>query len=416
MGNSNSISITQRLNGIYEINVKDFPEYPIVYLRLCWDFNNKKYCIPELCDVNKIESEHRKILVVGMRLQGIEGIHEQCFYSSSGLNSLESLESFFDTKLKYEEDYDKSAGVWIPFSGIGYNISDTKNPSFNPENDYKLLKSGFNCLKKSPTCLYGRFGNTDPNLMQISYCIGGKFWENNVDLINSLGYDIKKLPMLSELRKQIPCYFVYENGSNIDCSIYLNNYIASAYGMNYIPQLITDKNKVLKFYSKKNNNYFNFKDVKADFRIFNILKEKIDMNFIFRSSFYKLPEETRIFIINFWGYYFNALETLLKNDKIFFIENVLPLILEKIPIPEKYIIEKENKEIEKKHDKESLENPLIRSKKQELEKTELEKVEISKKTDKENNLGTFENPYKNRIDAKIGDYYKKGNQIVQRKK
>ena len=186
MGNSSSINITPRINGIYDINVKDNPSYPIVYLRLCWDFNNKKYCIPELCDVKNMDSEHRKILVVGMRLPGIEGIHEQCFYSSSGLNSIESLEKFFGIKLKIEEDYDKSAGVWIPFSGIGYIIDDVKKSGFDKENDFKLMKNGFNCMEKSATCLYGRFGNNDPNLMQISYCLGGKFWENNIDIINSL--------------------------------------------------------------------------------------------------------------------------------------------------------------------------------------------------------------------------------------
>jgi len=433
MGNSNSINIIPRLNGIYEVSVKDIPEYPIVYLRLCWDFYNKKYCIPELCDVKRIDKEHRKILVVGMRLPGIDGIHEQCFYSSSGLNSLESLESFFETKLKYEEDYDKSAGVWIPFSGIGYNVSDTKNPSFNPENDFKLLKIGFNCLTKSPTCLYGRFGNSDPNLMQISYCIGGKFWENNVDTINSLGYDIKKLPMLTELRKQIPCYFIYQDGTNIDCAVYLNNYIASAYGINYIPSFLQKKEKIIKLF-QKTNNYFNFKDLKADFRIFNILKEKIDMNFVFRSSTYKLPEETRIMLPTFWQFYLSAINTVMKNNLDFFVSKILPLILENIPIPEKNIKEKENK-IEiidpllrtKKQDKEiedikeneniiikkEIDNlPIIRSKKQdkEIEDIKTEKVEI------ENHIGTINNPYENRTDAKIGDYYKKGKQIVQRKK
>ena len=44
MGNTESIKITETSNGIFEVNMEDNPDYPIVYLRLCWDLNIKKYC------------------------------------------------------------------------------------------------------------------------------------------------------------------------------------------------------------------------------------------------------------------------------------------------------------------------------------------------------------------------------------
>ena len=51
MGNNNSINIEEKSNGIFKINVKDIPEYPIAYIRLCWDSENSKYCMAQECEV-----------------------------------------------------------------------------------------------------------------------------------------------------------------------------------------------------------------------------------------------------------------------------------------------------------------------------------------------------------------------------
>ena len=53
MGNNNSIEINEKPNGIYDIKVKDIPDYPIVYLRLYWDFEKNKYCVLEDCDIDE---------------------------------------------------------------------------------------------------------------------------------------------------------------------------------------------------------------------------------------------------------------------------------------------------------------------------------------------------------------------------
>jgi hypothetical protein len=264
MGNNGSIQLIEKSNGIYEINVKDYPDYPIVYIRLCWIPSIKKYCIPGECDVKKDNKNHRKIIVVGIKLLEIENIFEQSFYLSTGLNSISSLEKFF-TKLIYEPT--DNLDIWLPFSGFGYDLINSKDDF---ENKIKLMKTFFDCDTKNSSCLYGRFGKYNPNLMQISYCLGGKFWDNNIDIINKQ-FDIKKIPTLNDLLKKIN-YNLIEEDSNINCSKYLNNYIASAIVYNYSPELLFYKNRIKKYF-----NYDWFDKLKVDFRILNILNEK---NFI----------------------------------------------------------------------------------------------------------------------------------------
>ena len=120
MGNNNSINIEEKSNGIFKINVKDFPNYPIAYIRLCWDPENLKYCIAEDCDTSKKYTKHRKIIVIGMRIPELsdDNIYEQVFYLSTGINSMESIEKFFDKK--FISNKEKNT-VWLPFSGFGYN-------------------------------------------------------------------------------------------------------------------------------------------------------------------------------------------------------------------------------------------------------------------------------------------------------
>ena len=129
-------------------NLQVSEDYPIVYLRLCWDLNIKKYCIAEVCDVDKLYSKHRKILVIGIKLPEVENVFEQSFYLSTGYNSLESFQQFFGEKIYIDKN--DNEGVWIPFTGFGYEYYDSP--------DIKLLKRFFDCSTKSDTCLYGRFG------------------------------------------------------------------------------------------------------------------------------------------------------------------------------------------------------------------------------------------------------------------
>ena len=268
----------------------------------------------------------RKIIVVGMRLDGIEGIHEQAFYSSSGLNSIESLEKFFETKFKPQTE--KEAGIWIPFSGIGYDHSD-----ISKEEDYyhnvKLMKTYFSCSEYDPkNCLYGRFGKGDPNLMQISYCLGGEFWENNIDNPVFEKYGIKRCESLCKYIEDFHCYYIPKHENNLECSIELNEYIGSAMVFNYAPELLATKNRVRKFFGKGDK--YDFDKLKFDWRIYNILYEqKVTDNrgskmFLGRASA-PLPIESR-FGGNLWVNYLTDINTLYIKDPTLFGEYIIPLI------------------------------------------------------------------------------------------
>jgi hypothetical protein len=390
MGNNNSIEIEEKSNGIFQVIAKDIPDYPISYLRLCWDFVKKKYCIAEDCD-SEDKFLKRKILVVGMNLPGLDKIYEQSFYLSSGLNSIESLEKFFQKEL-VKDDKGADADIWIPFSGFGYP-NDVKD--YN--SDIKLLKTNFDCFERGPNCLYGRFGNKEPNLMQISYCLGGKFWENNIEIINDLGFNIKKLPsIISFFRSKIPCIFNYKKWSNIECSIYLNKYIASALPYNYSPHLLLYKNKMLRFY--KPNEYFEWKNIKFDYRIIYILKQKGLIKFTTLGGKADLPYE-RSFTADYWNVYLQHLNKLYTEENKFFIDNILPIINEMIPIfPNKY-----EKILKEKEDV----SYVIEEYEENIEEKEV-KILITK--------GTSDNPYDKRDEAGIGEYYRRGKQIVKKNK
>ena len=395
MGNNNSIEIEEKSNGVFEVISKDIPDYPISYLRLCWDFDKKKYCIAEDCD-SENKSLNRKILVVGMNLPGMDKIYEQCFYLSSGLNSIESLEKFFQKEL-IKDNEGKDADIWIPFSGFGYDNNVIDEKYYN--SDIKLLKNNFNCSERGPNCLYGRFGNKDPNLMQISYCLGGKFWENNIDTINELGFNIKKLSSISSFfRSKTPCIFNYKKWSNIECSIYLNKYIASALPYNYSPNLLLYKNKMLRFY--KPNKYFEWKDIKLDYRLIYILKEKGLIKFTTLGGKADLPYE-RGFTVDYWNIYLQHLNKLYTEENKFFIDNILPIINEIIPVfPNKY-----EKILKSKEDI----SYVIEGYDEKIGKNIEEKESIIL-----NNKGTPENPYDKRDEAGIGEYYRRGKQIVKK--
>jgi hypothetical protein len=390
MGNNGSIELLEKPNGIYEVNVKGNPDYPIVYIRLCWDFFKNKYCIPEVCDVNKTSKQHRKIVVIGIKLPEIENIFEQSFYLSSGLNSIESIEKFLKKELIYDKDKNDSVDIWLPFSGFGYDEK-TIITDDDFEKQIKLLKSFFGCIEKSSTCLYGRFGKFNPNLAQISYCLGGKFWDDNFDLFKD-ELKIEKLPTLNYyIKEKIPCYLVYEGKSNIECSTYLNNYIASAIVYNYSPELLFYKKRILKYFNRLK--FMDVEKLKADYRIINILNEKNLFRFKTFKMYADLPFENNYFTIDsFWMNYLSAINKLYEMDPEYFIKNIIPIIEQIIPIPEL--------------------NLIIENIKTENIKTENIKTENIKT---ENIKGTKENPHDKLGDAKSGDYYKHGKKVFKKK-
>lgn len=383
MGNNSSIEIKEKPNGIFQVIAKDIENYPISYLRLCWDFDEKKYCIAQSCDTESKETLHRKLLVVGMNLPDMDKIHEQCFYLSSGSNSVETLNKFFKKNIITD---DKTGGIdlWLPFMGFGYDV-DVVNYE-NYQNEYiKFLKTGFGCSKRGPRCLFGRFGQFEPNLMQISYCLGGKFWENNFEMIKS-EFEIQELPNINYfLESKIPCIFNYKKWTNEECSIYLNKYIASALHYNYSPYLLSFKNRNLKYFKKEKE--FDWSDVKVDYRILYILKEKKIIKFSTINGLANLPFELT-FTDDYWTIYITNLYRLYTTEKKYFIENIVPLINEIIPII-----------------------PQIKLK---VEKEDLSYV--IKKEEIITGLGTKENPYDKREQTKIGEYFLRGGKPLQRKK
>lgn len=384
MGNNNSINITEKENGICQINVKDNINYPIIYLRLCKNPVTNDYCIAETCDINNDFLAHRKIIVVGFKVD--DQIHEQVFYLSSGLNSIKSIEIFFKLKINKDINPDEY-NLWIPFTGFGYDKYELKNIDDTNVN-IKLLKDYFGLTGK-----YGRFGISDPNLMQISYCLGGKFWENNIDKFKK--FKIEKLPTLTEyLNKKETCNFNKIFKNNIDCSVYLNKYIGYSLPQNYSEFFLTDKKKAFEKY--KNYKWFN-PNIKYDYRILYLILPNLGNISITNLENKKeiinllLPIEKNFFIRYNWNIYLYIINNFYNKNKKIFEEQINPLFNE-----EKNIIDtiyKDTKLIEYN------------------EKKDKETVSVSKFK-----LGTIDNPHSKRIDAKIGEYYLKGKLIVERRK
>ena len=415
MGTSESILINEKENGIFEVNVKDYPEYPVVYIRLCFDKIQNRYCMVADCDI-KDKYLKRKIIVVGMRLPGYDKINEQSFYLSSGLNAIKTLESFFKTEFGTEDcDSGKGCGIWIPFSGLGYESR--RNPV---ENNIKLLKSYFNCSKRDSKCKYGRFGNTDPNLAQISYCLGGSFWDKNFDKIES----IEKMPTLYNYLEKIPCTLdqsVFTN--NTDCSVFVNCYISSAVVINYFSesQFAVARKTFLRY--------------KSDDTIKNIIENiKFDWNIVYYSLIFPLTDESYMHIFknylpsedNFSAnspYLFQYLSMVInvyKNSSEYFNEIILPFIkLQDYSNAINNKIETQNflDNIEFTQDKKKIEF-IVTKEKEDPEKKKREEdisIALSSLTLFSTVLGTIENPYSKRDDARVGDYYLRGSKPVQKR-
>ena len=394
MGNTKSINIEEKSNGIFKINVLDFPSYPIAYIRLCWDSENSKYCMAQDCEVLRKFVCKRKFMVVGMRIPELnkENIYEQVFYLSSGLNSIDTLNKFFKTKFILKNE---TENIWIPFSGFGYDYNDLsvlEDLNIN----IKLIKNNFGhgCSGITDNCLYGRFGNYNPNLMQISYCLGGDFWENNIDNSVFKKYNIIRYPTIEYFLKQISCFYTDDKYSNnVDCSVYLNNYIGSALSINYSPELLKSKMVVVKLYDRLFPIYsLSFNDIKFDYRIINILYNNKIYLFVKKKVKYEiispLPFENTFETHLLWSNYFKGIHTIFKENNKFFETMILPIINEE----KRGLIE------EKKPD--------------EILLSLIPEIYIEKKS-----IGTFKNPYKTRKEAKnIGDYYYIGEKIVQKKK
>lgn len=327
MGNSKSINIEEKSNGIFKINVKDNPEYPIAYIRLCWDTKTSKYCIPQDCEVIKKSVVGRKFMVIGMRIPELnkENIYEQVFYLSSGLNSIDSLNKFFKRKFIVESG---SEHIWLPFSGFGYDYNDL-NYIDDLNTNIKLLKNNFGhgYSSISNDCLYGRFGNYSPNLMQISYCLGADFWKNNMDNTVFNKYNIIKYPTIEFLFKKISCFTSNDKYSNnIDCSVYLNNYIGSALSINYSPELLKNKMIVAKTYTRFSpiSELSYYEDIQFDYRIVDILYQHKYYLFQKKGVDSKLPFENTFNLL--WKNYFAGISNIYKNNRSLFDISILPIL------------------------------------------------------------------------------------------
>lgn len=323
-------NIEEKSNGIFQINVKDFPEYPIAYIRVCYDDKKSRYCVAEDCDISKTYEKHRKIIVVGMRLPEIskDNIYEQVFYLSSGSNSIKSLEKIFETEFENEND---NENIWLPFSGFGYNYSDLKTEN-DLETKIKLLKNyfGHGCGEISSNCLYGRFGHYQPNLMQISYCLGGDFWDNNIDNSIFYKYEIDKYPTVPKILEKLACVSSENFSNNIECSVYLNNYIGSAISINYSPELLRLKMQACKAYIGfpiKDLSYYD--DIDYDYRIVNILYNNNIYLFEKKGVKSHVPFENTFGTHITWLNYFNGIYNIFKNNFELFKTDILPIINEK---------------------------------------------------------------------------------------
>jgi hypothetical protein len=388
MGNNNSINIVEKENGICQVNVKDISDYPIVYLRLCKNPIINKYCIAEDCDINSKFSEHRKVIVVGFRIK--DKIYEQVFYLSSGLNSIQNLENFFKIKLITSDIRPEQMKIWLPFMGFGYDKQDLKKID-NLETEIKLLKDFF-----ANQGSYGRFGCSDPNLMQISYCLGGQFWENNLEKFKK--FNIKKLPTLFEyLNKKDTCNFKEIFKNDIECSVYLNHYIGHSLPENYSKKFLTGK--INAFEKFKLYPWF-VPTIKYDYRILYKILPKMGDIYILNYENKRevipiiLPLEQYFFNFYNWDMYLTFVNKYYNKNKKLFEENIKPLFDE-----EKLIIEilSNDTELIKDKDKDKDLPPEIISKKDFI-------------------LGTVDSPHTKRTEAKIGEYYLKGKLSVKRNK
>lgn len=386
MGNSTSISINEQLNGVF--SVQSDIEYPIKYIRLYYSADKNEYCVLEDCDVNGEFGKHRKIMVVGFEYDGLLG--EQAFYLSSGLNSIESMQKFLGTDYPLNTE---SSDVWLPFLGMGYG--DIKSPD-EYETGIKLLKIFFGCTERSAECLFGRFGKLEPNLMQISYCLGGGFWDNNVDIFIKAGFDIQKLDSLYTIIKDFPRVRGIKAKTNVECSWEINKYIASAMVYNYSPKLLMYKNKILRLFTRFKTSDFDYSKVKVDWRIIHILYLHGYVSFKTLGIKGPLPFERGFFSeVNFWNTYLAQIHDMQKNKPVEFREQVVPIVNEVIPIikPEvKLFKETEKVESEVKLEKEPVKDSATFI------------------------LGSQQNPKENRASAMVGEYYKQGNRIMQKRK
>lgn len=382
------------LDGIYIVDIKKYPDYPIAYLRLMHDKKNNKYCIPQTCDSKKKFFNHRKILVVGMRLPGIEGIHEQSFYLSTGANSIQSLKKILpidEAKIK-DEEFD----LWIPFTALGYDPNTIKKDSWENdlEEEIKILKTFFNCTVPSIDCKYGRFGNIGPNLMQISYCLGGVVWKNVSTKVKD-HYKLQDLPTLQEYMSDMPCTYI-STDDNIKCSIKINKYIGNACFLNYSPDLLKEKNKIL---SKKflfAGIDFDINKVEFNWNIVYKLVEKGKMDFIIsnikENHKYRvdLPDEYRFFL-NLWNVYILAILNLNKENKSYVEKEIMTVVIED-------------------HAKKDFVNSMI----QKIRKPEVKSVSFV--LDTKPTLGTKKNPHARKEDARLSEYYTLGKRVCQRHK
>jgi hypothetical protein len=333
MGAIESIQLRENKEGIFIVSVKDIPDYPIVYLRLCKQKDSDNYCVAESCDVLGEFTGHRKIIIVGFRNQiNPDIINEQVFYLSTASNSIELLEEFFKVKIKLSTVQSDNM-FWLPFSGFGYDKNDIKD-QIDLEQKTKLLKDFFDCsthrkkaTKTAKQCLHSRFGNSDPNMSQISYCLGGKFWENNPALFEILNIDA--LPTLKEYINKIPCYISQTSfESNIDCSRYLNEYIGSALPQNYSTPLLKQKEEALTKHMKYK---WLREDILFDYRVLYILKEKALLKFgekmmngkVVRTE---LPFEQFFFSYNTWDLYIYFLNKLYNINPDYFVKNVSTIL------------------------------------------------------------------------------------------
>lgn len=333
----------------------------------------------EECSNDENKFLKRKIIVVGFRINDL--INEQVFYLSSGYNSVKTIETFLKVKLIVPEKKDDlGLQLWIPFSGFGYNkyTVKTKTDLFN---EIKLLKDNFECsVENKKNCMYGRFGKYKPNLMQISYCLGGKFWENNIDKFKK--YNIIEMPTLFDFIKNIDCYTTSSSKKNIiECIEYLNDYIAYALPQNYSTYYIKQKEEAILKYQKEK--WFSI-NIKYDLRILKILQRIGYINYgylNYDNEYIKspLPVEHYSYAYNTWEIYFIFLNRAYKRNIEIYNKEIKPII------DSQQNIVKEIKEIKEV------------------------KEEIYKK-------GSFENPHDKRDDTLIGEYYLRGGKPVQKRK
>jgi hypothetical protein len=165
--------------------------------------------------------------------------------------------------------------------------------------------------------------------------------------------------------------------------------------------------RLKRFHSK----YFDFKKLKFDWRIINLIHDytlKDDTKIIKYSTYAQglhpvfskkygspLPFENNFFTYNIWTNYIGWLYQLYSVDKNYFDNNILPII-------NSDIIHNTIKEVDDLKELKMLKNDNIK--------------EEAKGTTKDDVKGTKSNPYNEKGDASIGEYYKCGKKVCQRHK